>query len=209
MDYSYESLMSLNGRDFGESTKRWDECVRTFWKGHSDRLYEFYVLPGILGIKGDSSLVEIGAEYYSKYIRSVLGITNGFFCLIDKKPKDHYDIRNVLNVDLFLSADLTSSINFPIPTFDFVISFGVLSHYDFSLTQCVTYVQNTLKMMKNQGACAIKIDVQVVQKIKDFKYYNSLLHIIESTFVVYNLDRLYDINHQLQFIVYYCKKKEA
>lgn len=153
-------------------------------------------------------MLEIGAEYYSRYIKSIFSD----YCslsLLDIKLPSHLDIRTVLNVDRFINLDMTGLIEGYSNEFDIIISFGVLSHYNFSELQCESYLNNLLLLLKPSGVCAIKVDVQIMEKLEKFSDWKKLLLMAGERFSIEATDTLYDKGGMEQFIVIYCKKEES
>ncbi|MDQ0458357.1 class I SAM-dependent methyltransferase [Rhizobium paknamense] len=188
--------------------KTWNGDVRNFWSTHSDRLYQFYVLPKIVPFGAGKKVLEIGAEYYSRYIKPIYN-SSCSLSLLDIKPYSHPDIKNVLNVDRFIHLDMTVAIADYAEEFDIIISFGVLSHYNFSELQCELYLDNLLQMLKPCGMCAIKIDVQIMEKLEKFSNWEKLLLMIKERFSIQASDTLYDSMGLKQFIITYCSKEKT
>ncbi len=207
MDFTYETLMGMKNINFDNAARDWHIDIRNFWASHNDRMYEFYILPKKLNITDGMNVLEIGAEYYSKHIKSILG-ENYELYLLDKKDYEHPDIYNVLDIRKFIQFDLTTQMNEYNDYFDRIITFGVLSHYDFTSEQIGIYLNNLATMLKPDGLCALKIDVQIMQKMKNYNSVSGLVSIIKNVFSVIETDSIYDQNGNLQFVVMYCKQKE-
>lgn len=207
MQYSFYDIKQLKTDTFDELTQTWNKEIRNFWAKHNDRIYQFYILPLVFKVNPSSKVLEIGAQYYSKYLKSILG-RNYSFSLLDIKPSNHPDVKCVLHVDSFINCDLTKPIKLYINKFDFVISFGVLSYYNFSKSECSIYLNNLLKMLKEGGVCAIKIDIKIFNRMEKFNNYIQLTDMIKEYFNVFRSDSIHERNGNLQWLIYYCKSKE-
>lgn len=205
MNYTTAELEKLNKGYSSPITNLWDNDTREFWSTFSDRIYELHVMPKVLRIGPKAQVLEIGAEFYSKYIRSLFP-DECSFSLLDIKPVSHPDIQSVLAVDRLISCDLTRPVSDYINEFDFIVSFGVIGYYNFSEKQCAMYLDNLLKMLKEDGVCAIKVDAQSVHASR-VNAWQHLIAMVHDRFSVFQTDNLYDANGTIEYVISYCKKK--
>ena len=144
---------------------RWDEKNRAFWTERLGRRYLLSVVP-TRARKG--KILEIGAAWYNKYQKDVVGRENEL-TIFDIKEPDHPDIVSIAGLDRYVRFDMTAStVATDAPgsalaggfcsAFDEIRSWGVLSHFGFSRDQCRQYLDNVRGFLKNGGQAIFKLD---------------------------------------------------
>ena len=196
---------SIRQRSYGQAISHWDATIQSFWHEYIDRYYEFFVLSEKIK---RGHVLDIGAEFYNKYIKEVIAMGQ-FLAVVDIKEPDHPEIQMVNDLDLYQKFDMTADDYRDFPAlsgaFDTVLSFGVLSYYDFSVDMCVKYLDNMIGFMKAEGLAVFKVDQRAILKHTHFPDFPELHRMICSRFAVLELDILTDKNQE--FFIYYCRRK--
>jgi len=197
---------SIKNNDYGNSIAHWDASIQAFWRQYIDRYYEFFVLSGKIK-KG--YILDVGAEFYNKHIKEVIA-PGQHLTVVDIKEPDHPDILIVNDLDQYCKFDMTYSDHRDFPEltgkFDTVLSFGVLSYYDFRPDQCARYLDNLVGFMKPGGMAVIKVDRHALQQHAHFPAFPVLHQMITDRFAIDELDIL--INEGQEFCIYYGHMKQ-
>jgi len=144
---------------------QWDEKNRAFWTERLGRRYLLSVVPTRARM---GKILEIGAAWYNKYQKEVVGRENEL-TIFDIKEPDHPDIVSIAGLDRYFRFDMTASTaatDAPgsalaggfCNAFDEIRSWGVLSHYGFSRDQCRQYLDNVRGFLKDGGQAIFKLD---------------------------------------------------
>jgi hypothetical protein len=153
-------------------------------------------------------VLEVGAEFYNKYIKEVIA-KGQFLAVVDIKEPNHPDIQMVNDLDLYQKFDMTADDYREFPAmagaFDTVLSFGVLSYYDFSVDMCGKYLDNMIGFMKAGGMAVFKVDQRAILNHSHFPTFPELHRMICSRFNVFELDILVDKSQE--YFIYYCRRK--
>jgi hypothetical protein len=196
---------SIKQRSYGNAISHWDVSIQNFWRKYVDRYYEFFVLSAKIK---NGYILDIGAEFYNKHIKEVIA-KGQQLAIVDIKEPDHPEIRMVNDLDLYQKFDMTADDYRQFPAlagaFDTVLSFGVLSYYDFSVDMCVKYLDNMNGFLKADGMAVFKVDQRAILSHTRFPAFPELHRMICSRFVIMELDILTDANNE--YCLYYCRKK--
>lgn len=196
---------TIKNNDYGDAIAHWETEIQAFWRLYIDRYYEFFVLSKKMR---RGQILDVGAEFYNKYIKEV--IAHGqTLTVVDLKEPDHPDIQIVKDLDHYHRFDMTRDDYQDFPTlagqFDTVLSFGVLSYYDFSPDMCSRYIDNMVGFMKPDGMAIFKVDRHAIEKHQQFPAFSVLHQWIADMFCIKELDVL--ASKDQAFYIYYCSKK--
>lgn len=196
---------TIKNNDYGDAIAHWETEIQAFWRHYIDRYYEFFVLSKKMK---RGQILDVGAEFYNKYIKEVIA-DGQTLTVVDLKEPDHPDILIVKDLDHYYRFDMTRDDYQDFPTlagqFDTVLSFGVLSYYDFSPDMCSRYIDNMIGFMKPDGMAIFKVDRHAIEKHQQFPAFSVLHQWIADRFCIKELDVLTSINQAFYF--YYCTKK--
>lgn len=178
---------------------RWDEKNRAFW---TDRLGRRYLLTVVPTMARRGRILEIGAAWYNKYQKEVVGLENEL-TIIDVKPSHSPDIVDIRGLDRYIRFDMTESAEAPDAPdsvtgdacrgyFDEIRSWGVLSHYGFSGAQCERYLDNIHRFLGAGGQAIFKLDIDTfkVKKHTPSVGLDFLEDLIRARFTVVHTDVL-------------------
>ena len=196
---------SIRLHSYGSSIDHWDQDIQNFWRKYVDRYYEYFVLaPKIKR----GHVLDIGAEFYNKYIKEVLA-KGQILAIVDVKEPSDPDIEIIQDLDSYYKFDMTSDEWSNVPSLsracDTVLSFGVLGYYNFTAEMCVNYLDNMVGFLKPDGLAVIKVDLHVLNSNKSFPPFSALHQLISDRFRVVELDILTD--HNQEYYIYYCELK--
>ena len=208
--FTLSTLRANHQPSFKKNTAHWDRHIREFWDTNSDRYYEMFYLCNKL--VGCYKILDVGAEYYNKYMKQILFPQDAFlpdkeFCVVDIKDKDNPDISGIEGLDNYFKTDLTKD-NIPDKFkryFDAVISFGVLSAYDINEEQCIKYINNIHDALKVDGICAIKLDLFRMHRNPSFPPLEKLMGFIKEKFSVFDFDAILDDSNNTEYLIYYTR----
>ena len=141
-------------------------------------------------------ILEIGAAWYNKYQKAVVGEGNEL-TIIDIKPEHHPEIAQISGLDRYIRFDMTGAPDDKTQrecrgAFDEIRSWGVLSHYGFSRDECRQYLDNVFAFLKNDGQAIFKLDIDTY-KVKKYPASISLEFLeglVRERFVVSHTDVL-------------------
>lgn len=159
----------------------WDERHRAFW---SDRLGRRYLLSVVPSRARRGRILEIGAAWYNKYQKEVVGRDNEL-TIFDVKEPDHPDVTSIPGLDRYCRFDMTTppgAAGAPegcLGFFDEIRSWGVLSHYGFSPAQCRDYLGNVHAFLRAGGQAIFKLD-RDTHKAKKFAAAVSVEWLVEA-----------------------------
>jgi 2-polyprenyl-3-methyl-5-hydroxy-6-metoxy-1,4-benzoquinol methylase len=197
---------SIKNNDYGNAIAHWDASTQAFWRHYVDRYYEFFVLSKKIK---QGHILDVGAEFYNKHIKEVIA-AGQHLTVVDIKEPEHPDILIVQDLDQYFKFDMTYSDyrDFTELTgkFDTVLSFGVLSYYDFTPDQCARYLDNMVGFMKPEGMAVIKVDQHALQQHAHFPAFPVLHQMITDRFAIDELDIL--ITEGQEFCIYYGHSKQ-
>jgi SAM-dependent methyltransferase len=189
---------------YGNAIAHWEKEIQDFWKHYNDRFYEFFILSGKIK-KGH--ILDVGAEFYNKYIKEVIAFGQEF-TILDLKEKDHPDIEIIKDLDHYYKFDMTLDDYRKNPDligkFDTVLSFGVLSYYDITPIMCAKYLDNLNGFLKPGGLAIIKVDRHAILKHTHFPPFGKLHELIRSSFTISGIDIL--VSDTEEYVFYYCLK---
>ncbi|HAS82718.1 MAG TPA: hypothetical protein DCS43_08615 [Verrucomicrobia bacterium] len=175
---------------YGDTIAHWEPPIQAFWRRFPDRYYQFFVMAPRLK---PGRILEVGAEFYNKYIKEVIA-PGQELTVVDIKAPDHPDIASICGLDYYYRLDMTSDdgLNYPWLQghFDTVLSFGVLSAYDFTYEECVRYVQNMARFLKPEGLAIFKIDRHRLTLHTKLPSFAHLISIIQTFFAIRERDIL-------------------
>jgi hypothetical protein len=145
--------------------RHWDHEHRAFW---TERLGRRYLLSVVPTRSRRGRILEIGAASYNKYQKEVVGRENEL-TVIDIKPSHHPNITAIHGLDRYIQFDMTETADASDASgtltlsdcrgyFDEIRSWGVLSHYGFSVPQCERYLDNIHGFLKAGGQAIFKLD---------------------------------------------------
>ncbi len=173
---------------FAIDIRRWDQRHRDFWTRRLGRRYLLSVVPTK---SRPGRILEIGAAWYNRYQKDVVGKENEL-TVIDIKEAGHPDIVAVMGMDRYVQFDMTRSadqgdasghgtIDRLQGAFDEIRSWGVLSHYPFSPAQCERYLANIALLLKPGGQAIFKLDIDTHKVVKQlpsagFEFLEGLIH---------------------------------
>lgn len=196
---------SIRNYVYGHAIAHWEPAIQAFWQRYTDRYYEFFVMADKIK---PGHLLDVGAEFYNKYIKEVLSSAKTL-TVVDIKEPDHPDIQIVQGLNHYYKFDMTaddySKVAGLCAAFDTVLSFGVLSYYDFTADMCARYIDNLVGFLKPDGLAVIKVDQHAILKHDRFPPFPVLHGLISDRFAVVELDVLTDADQE--FYIYYCRKK--
>jgi len=144
---------------------RWDPRNREFW---TERLGRRYLLSVVPTRARSGRILEIGAAWYNKYQKEVVGRGNEL-TIIDIKEPDSPDLLAIEGLDRYVRFDMTQPAGAPADlasAFDEIRSWGVLSHYGFTPAQCRTYLDHVDAFLKPGGQVIFKLDIDTHKKVK-------------------------------------------
>jgi len=152
---------------------RWDQEHQTFWR---ERLGRRYLLSVVPTRSREGKILEIGAAWYNRYQKAVVGEENDL-TIIDIKEPHHPEILAIEGLDRYIRFDMTQSADACDASggaapgdcreyFDEIRSWGVLSHYGFSRDQCRTYLDNVHSFLKAGGQAIFKLDIDTHKIVK-------------------------------------------
>lgn len=135
----------------------------SIWNTYLDRAYMKELYPRIgsyLQSYQSPKVLDIGVEDYNRINKSLFNHDNIEYWQIDMKPFDHPDIRNSVNNGYMQSSVMEVTKNHPekIEYFDVIISYGVLSYFDWNDEQILLYLKNIKDMLKSGGLLFLKVD---------------------------------------------------
>jgi hypothetical protein len=162
-----------NTHAFAIDIRHWDPRHREFWTGRLGRRYLLTVVPQRSRM---GRILEIGAGWYNRYQKEVVGRENEL-TVIDIKKACHPEITEILDLDRYIRFDMTVNsagnqlIGCDAPEdlegyFDEIRSWGVLSHYRFSREQCGNYLNNVHRFLKPLGQAIFKLDIDTHKVVK-------------------------------------------
>jgi hypothetical protein len=196
---------TIKSNDYGDAIAHWETNIQAFWRRYIDRYYEFFVLSKKMR---PGQILDVGAEFYNKYIKEVIA-PGQTLTVVDLKEPDHPDILIVKDLDHYHRFDMTRDDyqNFPALAgqFDTVLSFGVLSYYDISPDMCSRYLDNMVGFMNPDGMAIFKVDRHAIENHKQFPAFSVLHQWIADRFYIKELDVL--ASNDQAFYIYYCTKK--
>jgi hypothetical protein len=146
----------------------WEQKHRDFW---TQRLGRRYLLSVVPTRSRRGKILEIGAAWYNRYQKEVVGKGNEL-TIIDIKESRHPDIVAVLGLDRYIQFDMTEDTSSDGAlgdihgTFDEIRSWGVLSHYGFSPAQCQHYLDNIERLLGPSGQAIFKLDIDTYKAVK-------------------------------------------
>ena len=150
-----------SGIDIG----KWDARHREFW---TERLGRRYLLAVVPTRARRGRILEIGAAWYNKYQKQVVGPGNEL-TIIDIKEPDSPDLLAIEGLDRYVKFDMTRPDGAPADlasAFDEIRSWGVLSHYGFTAEQCRIYLDNVAAFLKPGGQVIFKLDIDTHKRVK-------------------------------------------
>ena len=184
---------------FAIDISRWDEENRAFW---TDRVGRRYLLTVVPTKARRGRILEIGAAWYNRYQKEVVGFENEL-TIIDIKPSHSPDIVAIRGLDRYICFDMTQSAEATeapdsvtgddcFGYFDEIRSWGVLSHYGFSGDQCERYLDNIDRFLGAGGQAIFKLDIDTfkVKKHAPDVGLGFLEDLIRSRFTVVHIDVL-------------------
>jgi len=196
---------SIKNQSYGQSVGHWDSNILDFWQKHIDRYYEFFILARKVK---QGHILDIGAEFYNKYIKEVLA-HGQILTIVDVKEPSHPDIEIINDLDFYYKFDMTADDWRNVPslshTCDTVLSFGVLGYYDFTTEMCIHYLDNMVGFLKPDGLAVIKVDQHALISNRRFPPFPILHGLIVDRFIINELHILTDIDQE--YYVYYCSLK--
>lgn len=200
---SYDASIRL--RQYGDAISHWEKPIQDFWKTFIDRYYEFFILPGKMK-KGE--VLDVGAEFYNKYIKEVIA-DGQHLTVVDLKEPDHPDIRIVQDLDAYERFDMTVDDHRDFPQlsgrFDTALSFGVLSFYDIPPEKCIRYLENLAGFLKPDGLVVMKFDLSVIARHRLFPSFLELHRMVMDRFTIEAIDILTEGG--LAYQIYFGRKK--
>lgn len=196
---------SIKQRSNKNRTAHWDSEIRDFWLNNIDRHYELEIISQRVKT---GEVLDIGAEFYNRYIKEVIACGQTL-TIVDLKKPDHPDIQIIEGLDDYYQFDMTVDEGSDVAAlhhrYDTVISFGVLSYYDFTLEMCTRYLDNMVGFLKPDGVAIIKVDRHAMAKNVRFPSFPVLHRLIHDRFSVPELHILLDQDEE--YFIYYCTTK--
>lgn len=154
---------------FAVDIGRWERRHRDFW---TERLGRRYLLTVVPTRSHQGRILEIGAAWYNRYQKDVVGRDNEL-TVIDVKEPDHPEIVAIDGLDRYIRFDMTEdaerSAAAPsgcVGLFDGIRSWGVLSHYGFAPDQCRRYLDNVHRFLRPGGQGIFKLDIDTHKTVK-------------------------------------------
>lgn len=150
---------------FGIDISRWDQRNQAFW---TDRLGRRYLLSVVPKRARKGKILEIGAAWYNKYQKEVVGRENEL-TIVDIKEPDSPDLVAIVGLDRYVKFDMTQPAGATSDlrvSFDEIRSWGVLSHYGFTPEQCRIYLDNIRAFLKPGGQVIFKLDIDTHKRVK-------------------------------------------
>lgn len=158
---------------FAVDIGRWEAKHRDFWTGRLGRRYLLSVVPTRART---GRILEIGAAWYNKYQKDVVGRDNELTVIDIKDPLDPAIVA-IAGLDRYIRFDMTERAdwgNASVATtldgcrgsFDEIRSWGVLSHYGFSASQCRDYLENVADFLAPGGQAIFKLDIDTHKVVK-------------------------------------------
>ena len=162
MEYDDSSLPPASFRiDIGH----WDARNRDFWTTRLGRRYLLSVVPQrSRGLR----VLEIGAAWYNRYQREVVGKEREL-TVVDVKDPESPDLLAMIGPFRYVRFDMTQAEGAPPDfhgAFDEIRSWGVLSHYGFSPGQCRVYLDNVRAFLAPGGQAIFKLDIDTHKQVK-------------------------------------------